>query len=203
MNAMRPVRPDAGAGAEYRSALRQVAALVFCGGIAAVAALHPSFAFAQAAYPTQTIRFLVPQAAGGSTDTLAREIGTRLAEAWGNPVIVDNRAGANGIIGTELVAKSKPDGHTLLVGGTGTMAINQSLYAQLPYDPLKDFLPVAMFAKLNAEIDRILGAPAMREKLISMGVEPLPISPERFGEILAQDADRWAKTVKAAGVTGR
>jgi tripartite-type tricarboxylate transporter receptor subunit TctC len=96
-------------------------------------------------YPNKSITFLVPQAAGGSTDALAREIGLRLASALGQSIVVDNRAGANGLIGCELVAKSKPDGYMLLVGGTGTMSINQHLYKNMPYDPVKSFVPVALF----------------------------------------------------------
>lgn len=95
-------------------------------------------------YPNRPITFLVPQAPGGSTDTLAREIGLRLGEALGQSIVVDNRPGANGIIGCELVAKARPDGYTLLIGGTGTMAINQHMYKKLPYEPTA-FAPVALF----------------------------------------------------------
>ena len=100
---------------------------------------------AQDAYPSRSIVFMVPQATGGSQDTLSREIAQRLAEALKQAVVVENRAGANGIVGTEMVAKARPDGYTLLIGGTGTMAINQSLYSKLSYDPVKAFVPVAMF----------------------------------------------------------
>ncbi|MGE4240491.1 Bug family tripartite tricarboxylate transporter substrate binding protein [Ramlibacter sp.] len=100
---------------------------------------------AQEAWPARPITFMVPQAAGGSTDTLAREIGLRLGEALGQSVVVDNKPGANGIIGCDIVAKSKPDGYMLLIGGTGTMAINQHMYAKMPFDPATAFVPVAMF----------------------------------------------------------
>jgi tripartite-type tricarboxylate transporter receptor subunit TctC len=102
-------------------------------------------AMAQSDYPNKFILFMVPQAVGGSTDLLSRTVGQKLAVALGQPVTVDNRAGANGIIGCELVAKAAPNGYTLLVGGTGTMAINPSLYPKLSYDPVKQFTPVAMF----------------------------------------------------------
>jgi tripartite-type tricarboxylate transporter receptor subunit TctC len=311
------------------------------------AALWPLAGAVRAAeYPERPITFLIPQAAGGSTDTLAREIGGRLAAVLGQAVVMDNRAGANGIIGTELVAKSRPDGYTLLVGGTGTMAINQHLYAKIPYDPVKAFVPVAMFgystsvlvvnpavtaktigelmaqakakpgefkyasagmgssphltaemfrmlsgvdilhipykgstpgvmatmagdtqlmftgvasalqqikggrlralsitgpkrsaalpevptasesglpgfeaefwiglfapagtprevvARLNAEVNRILESPAMKDKFFTIGVDPMAISPQQFGDILARDVDRWGKTVKSAGLKG-
>ena len=99
----------------------------------------------QADYPTRHVQFMIPQAAGGSTDLLARTVAQKLAASLGQQVVAENRAGANGIIGCELVAKANPDGHTLLVGGTGTMAINPTLYPKLSYDPVKGFAPVAMF----------------------------------------------------------
>jgi tripartite-type tricarboxylate transporter receptor subunit TctC len=98
------------------------------------------------AYPTKPIRFIVPQAAGGSTDILSRTVGQKLAEAFGQQVVMDNRAGANGIIGVDMVAKAQPDGYTLVAGGTGTISINVSLYDKIPYDPLKDFTPIVNIA---------------------------------------------------------
>ena len=313
---------------------------------AGAAGLRGGSAFAQSDYPNAAIRFLVPQAVGGSTDALAREIGSRLAEAWGQPAVIDNRAGANGIIGVEIVGKAKPDGYTLLVGGTGTMAINPALYPKLPYDPVRGFAPVAMYGystsvlvvnpslpvrtiadlialaksrpgdlryasagigssphltaemfrqmagvdvqhvpykgstpgvvatisgetsmmftgvasalqhirsgrlkavsisgprrspalpevptasesglpgfeadfwiglfapagtppavvgKLNAEVNRIVGTPAVQEKFVFMGVDPLVLAPRAFGELLERDIDRWAKIVRTAGVKG-
>ncbi len=95
-------------------------------------------------YPTKPIRLLVPQAAGGSQDTLSRMVGQKLGDALGQQVVVENRTGANGIVGTEVVLKAAPDGYMLLVTGTGSMAINPSLYAKIPYDPVKQFEPVAL-----------------------------------------------------------
>jgi tripartite-type tricarboxylate transporter receptor subunit TctC len=102
-------------------------------------------AFAQA-YPTKPIRLVVPFPAGGTTDILAREVANRLTQSWGQAVVVDNRPGAGGNIGAELVAKSPPDGYTLLMGTVGTHAINASLYAKMPYDHVKDFTPVILVA---------------------------------------------------------
>ena len=102
-------------------------------------------AMAQSDYPTKPLLFMIPQAVGGSTDLLARTIGQKLGDALGKQVVMENRAGANGIIGTEFVSKAAPDGYTLLVGGTGTMAINPFMYAKIPYDPVKNFTPVANF----------------------------------------------------------
>ncbi len=301
-------------------------------------------ALAQADYPNRFIQFMVPQAVGGSTDLLARTVGQKLAAALGQQVVIENRAGANGIIGCELVAKAPADGYTLLVGGTGTMAINPSLYLKLPYDPVRQFAPVALFgystsvlvvpasttpatigeliaqararpgqlkyasagygssphlsaemfklmtgvellhvpykgstpgvsatitgetdlmftgvasavghiksgrlralsingprrspalpnvatanesglpgfeadfwiglfapigtpratiARLNAEVGKLLSADDTRERLSVLGIDPLPGRPEQFGELLARDIERWAKTVRASGM---
>ncbi|AGU53673.1 putative Bug-like extra-cytoplasmic solute receptor, TTT family [Variovorax paradoxus B4] len=109
----------------------------------ALAALMPAWAMAQA-YPSRPIRIVVPFPPGGSTDVLARRIGEKLAVAFGQPVIVDNRAGAGGTLGADHVAKSAPDGYTLLMGVTGTNAISGALYPKLPYDVAKDFAPVSL-----------------------------------------------------------
>jgi len=97
---------------------------------------------AQQNYPTRPVRFVVPFAPGGSTDTLARTIGVKLADALGQQVVVDNRTGANGDIGMEIVARSRPDGYTIVLGYIANLAIAPSLYAKMPYDPVKDFAPI-------------------------------------------------------------
>jgi len=93
-------------------------------------------------YPSKPIRFVTGNQAGGGTDTLARSIGPKLAERLGQQVLVENRPGADGVIATEYVAKSAPDGYTLLLGADGQMVFNLGLHAKLPYDPVKDFAPV-------------------------------------------------------------
>ena len=95
-------------------------------------------------YPQKPIRYIVPFPAGGIADVFARIIGGRLTELWGQPVVVENRAGAGGNIGAELVAKSAPDGYTILMGSIGTQAVNASLYRNMPYDSAKDFTAVAL-----------------------------------------------------------
>ena len=105
-----------------------------------------SAALAQS-YPTRPIRFIVPFAPGGSTDTLARTLSTKLGDALGQQVVVDNRAGGNGNIGTDLVAHAAPDGYTILLGYIANLAIGPSLYAKLPYDPVKDFAPITLLAE--------------------------------------------------------
>src|SRR4030095_16550921 len=110
-----------------------------------VLALVAALACAQT-YPTKPIRLVVPFPPGGATDILARDVAQKLTEAWGQSVIVDNRPGAGGNIGSELVAKSPPDGYTLEMGTVGTHAITASLYAKMPYDHVKDFTPVILVA---------------------------------------------------------
>jgi tripartite-type tricarboxylate transporter receptor subunit TctC len=95
-------------------------------------------------YPTKPIRFIVPFAPGGSTDLLARMLAQRLPEPLGQPVVVDNRGGAGGVIGAELAARAPADGYTLMLGSPGPLTINPNLQAKLPYDSLRDFSPVTL-----------------------------------------------------------
>jgi tripartite-type tricarboxylate transporter receptor subunit TctC len=103
-------------------------------------------AAAQGAWPNKPVRIVVPFAAGGTTDILARAIAPELSKAFGQQFIVDNRAGAGGNVGAEIVAKSAPDGYTLLMGTVGTHGINRALYEKMPYDPIKDFAPITLVA---------------------------------------------------------
>jgi tripartite-type tricarboxylate transporter receptor subunit TctC len=118
--------------------------LVFLCGALAGAWLVPA---AIAAYPEKTVRIIVPYPPGGPTDILGRRIAERLSPALGQQVIIDNRAGAGGAIGSDLAAKSPPDGYTLLWGTSGSHAINPGLNPRLPYDAIKDFAPVTLVAK--------------------------------------------------------
>ncbi len=97
-------------------------------------------------YPTKAVRVVVPYPAGGYYDLLARVIGAKLAETWSQPFVVENRVGANGMIGTDFVAKSAPDGYTIMMGGIGPLGINPSMYAKLPYNPLRDFAAIVHVA---------------------------------------------------------
>ena len=97
-------------------------------------------------FPTKPVRIVVPYPPGGPIDILTRPLAQKMNEGMGNTVLVDNRAGANGIIGIEHVAKSPADGYTLVVGSAGSFAINPNVYAKLPFDVLKDFAPVSLFA---------------------------------------------------------
>lgn len=112
---------------------------------AAMAAMLPLSAPAQdAPYPSRAVKIVVPFAPGGATDITARLVGEKLAKKWNQPVIVENHAGAGGNVGSDLVAKAKPDGYTLLVGVTGSHAINTSLMKSMPYHPLRDFEPLTL-----------------------------------------------------------
>ncbi len=108
-----------------------------------LAAFWATGVFAQA-YPNKAIRIVVPYAAGGTSDILARQIGPKLQEAWGQASIVENKPGANGNVGADFVAKSTPDGYTLLLTDLGGLVISASVYPKLPFNPSKDFSPVVM-----------------------------------------------------------
>jgi tripartite-type tricarboxylate transporter receptor subunit TctC len=100
-----------------------------------------TFAAAQT-YPDRPIRLIAPFAAGGPSDIMARLVSQKLNESMGQPVVVDNRAGAGGAVGCEIAARAAPDGYTLLLGSSGNLSVNPSLYKKLPYDPVKDFQPI-------------------------------------------------------------
>ena len=119
---------------------------------------------AQQPYPSKPIRVIVPFASGSTLDVLARLVGQKLTESWGQPVIVDNRPGSNGIIGTEVLAKSVPDGYAFIVVSSGHV-INANLYPKLPYDTVKDFAAVATIAsgELILVINSSLPANSLRE----------------------------------------
>ncbi|MBI2320163.1 MAG: tripartite tricarboxylate transporter substrate binding protein [Betaproteobacteria bacterium] len=107
-----------------------------------------SIAWSQALpYPNRPIRLIVPYPPGGAIDPLARTYGQRFHEAWGQPVLIDNKPSAGTIVGTEIVAKAAPDGYTVIIG-TSAHAVNPSMYSKLPYDPVKDFTPISLLARL-------------------------------------------------------
>jgi tripartite-type tricarboxylate transporter receptor subunit TctC len=119
--------------------LTRLAAILACCGVFVTPASAQQ-------YPSKLVKFLVPQAPGGATDVFARKVGQMLSKRWGQPVIVENRAGVAGVIGTNDVAKAPADGYTLLVTYAGSQAINPSLYPNLPFDSVKDFQSVATLA---------------------------------------------------------
>ena len=121
----------------YKHALALLASLAFCSGAQAQS------------YPSRTVHIVVPLAAGGAADTIARAVAQRLAEAWNQQVLIENKAGANTQIGAQQVAKSAPDGYTLLASAETTFVVNPSLYSKLSYDPAKDFAPISGLGVIN------------------------------------------------------
>jgi tripartite-type tricarboxylate transporter receptor subunit TctC len=128
-----------------------------------VAGILPALAHAQS-YPNKTIRMIVPFPAGGATDIVARLVAQKLSDAFGQQVIVDNRGGAAGTLGSDLAAKAPPDGYTILMGTSSTHAIAQSLYAKLPYDSVKDFAPVVGIATATIVLSAHPSVPAKTVK---------------------------------------
>ena len=136
-------------------------------------------ALAQAAsYPNRPIRIVVPFPVGGIADTFSRTIGIKQTEVWSQPVVVENKTGAGGNIGAELVAKSAPDGYTLVMGNIGSHAVNVSLFKNIPFDPIKDFVPIAHV--LDAEgllvVNPSVNANSVREILEMARAQPGKLS---------------------------
>ena len=124
--------------------IRSVLSALFAAALAA-----PIVASAQQKYPVKSVRLVLPFAAGSAVDVLARLYAQRMTEGWGQQVVVDNRTGANGIIGMELIARAAPDGYTIGMGNIATLAVNPSLYPKLSYDSLRDFVPVSLTATIG------------------------------------------------------
>jgi tripartite-type tricarboxylate transporter receptor subunit TctC len=140
---------------------------------AAIGGTGPDALYAQS-YPTRSVTLVVPSAAGGGTDTIARLIGDQLSKQLGQGFVVENRTGAGMLVGTTAVAKAAPDGYTLLVGLNGNMTVNPSLFAKLPYDPLADFVPVAMLATYPflAVVNNDLPVKSIKELIAHLKANP-------------------------------
>ncbi len=143
----------------------------------ALVSLYSTIAPAQT-YPTKPVRMIVPFPAGGATDIVARLVAQKLGDAVGHQVIVDNRGGAAGTIGSDLAAKAPPDGYTVLIGTSSTHAIAQSLYAKLPYDSVKDFTPVVGIATATIVLSAHPSVPAktVRELIALARAKPDALS---------------------------
>ena len=115
-------------------------------GLVVLVGFLPAGVQAQTGYPARTIRFIVPFTPGGSADIFARPIAQKMSESMGQQVVVENRPGSGGVLGSEAAAKAPPDGYTIMMGLTANVAVNPALYAKLPYDPLRDFAPVTLVA---------------------------------------------------------
>jgi tripartite-type tricarboxylate transporter receptor subunit TctC len=128
-------------------------------------------------YPNKPIRYIVPFAPGGSTDLLGRLVAQKLQEAWGQPVVVENRPGAGGAVGAEAAAKSPPDGYTIMGGTISTHAINASVYSKLPYDPIKDFEPVTLLA---TQPNMLVVNPSLPVKNVAELIALLKANPDKY-----------------------
>ena len=139
---------------------------------------------AEPAYPDRPVRVLVPFPPGGANDIVARQIGQRLNARWGKPVVIDNRGGAGGNIGTEIGARANPDGYTLLIGSTSTLASNMSLYEKLPFDVVRDFAPIALIVTAPNMLCATVGVPAKTvPELIKLAkTAPQKLNYSSFGE---------------------
>jgi tripartite-type tricarboxylate transporter receptor subunit TctC len=138
---------------------------------------------ATAGYTNKPIRIIVPFGPGTQTDVLGRLIGQKLADSLGQQVIIDNRPGAGAILGTELAAKAMPDGYTLMMGGTGALAINPGLYPKLPYDPVGDFAPITKLVIVTQTlvVNPSFAAKSVKELVAAAKAKPAQINYGSFG----------------------
>src|SRR5262247_275851 len=136
---------------------RFVIAALLAASITASAAAEEQSA---AGFPNRPVRLIVPFPAGGPSDIVARLIGQRMSEDWGQPVVIENRPGANTIIGAQAAAKAAPDGYTLFMAIHSTLVMNQYLHKSLPYDPLADFAPITLTAKTISVLAVAASGPA-------------------------------------------
>ena len=139
-----------------------LAAIVVCIGAVFSPALHAQTDAQR--YPTRPVRWIVPFAPSGPTDIMSRAVAEKLSQRLGQPFVVDNRAGAGGNIGAEVVSKAAPDGYTLMIGHVGTHAINSALYTKLAFDPVRDFTPITLIATLPLALVVHAGVPVKNAK---------------------------------------
>ena len=165
-------------------------------------------------YPSKPIRMVVGFPPGGGNDIIARMVGAKMQESWGQPVVIDNKPGANSIIASEFVAKSAPDGYTLLVNATGGMSVNPVVYAKLPYDPLRDFVPISMVGSFplvlvvnpavpaNSVSELVAYAKANPGKLnYSAGSTGFQVATEMFKQMTGTDIKHIPYKGSAASIT--
>jgi tripartite-type tricarboxylate transporter receptor subunit TctC len=188
----------------------------------------PPTASAQS-YPNRPVKLIVPFPPGGAVDIYARTVLPALSENLGQPVVVENRTGASGMIGAEVVAKAAPDGYTLLVGNIATLAMNAAIYRKMPYDPLKDLspitqsvivnyvlvvhpdvpagiagpagLPAPIVARLNDAFNRVQALPQVAQRLEEAGLTPAAGTPEAFAGYIRSEIALWTKVARDVGAT--
>jgi tripartite-type tricarboxylate transporter receptor subunit TctC len=155
--------------------------------------------FAQSAFPVKPVRLLVGFSPGGGQDIAGRILGKYLAASWGQPVIVENRAGANGMIAAEAVANAAPEGYTLHVF-TANDTVNAGTRAKMPFDTLRDLAPVTAMSSSPYLLGVHPALPEVRETFLGMGTEPRSSTPEAFGNQVKSEIIKWAALVKAIGL---
>ncbi|MBI3042263.1 MAG: hypothetical protein HYY78_05500 [Betaproteobacteria bacterium] len=174
------------------------------------------------AYPAKPIRLIVPFAPGGPNDVIGRVVAQKVSELIGQPIVIENRAGAGGAVGTAAVGTAAPDGYTLLISGTSSLAINPSLYKKLPYDPIKDFAPVSLVGTAPSLLAMHPSVPVRSVKdLIALarsrpgqinyasgGIGSAPhlatdaasSTPEELAAYHRSEITKWANVVRTAGI---
>lgn len=155
-------------------------------------------------YPTKPVRLIVPQPPGGGADIVARMLAQKLSEGLGQQVVVDNRAGAGGIIGTEMAARSPPDGYTLLLGITGSLTINPILHKQLPYRPIEDFEPIslAVISPFLLVVHSSLNVATVADLIAAAKARPVPFNYSTPGNgSLAHLSMEWFKSATGISLT--
>ncbi len=150
-------------------------------------------------FPNRPIRIIVPFPAGGPSDIVARVIGQRMSEDWGQPVVIDNRPGANTIIGAQAAAKAAPDGYTLFMAIDSTLVMNQYLYKSLPYDPINDFAPITPTAKTISvlavpasgpqTVQELIGKAKAQPGKLNYGAGTITATPETVNGLLTGSVD--------------
>src|SRR6186713_648244 len=156
---------------------RRTAGIVALGALAAITLGVPAAAVAQDDYPNKTVTLVVPYPPGGGVDVLARVVAEKLSGVLGHQVIVDNRVGGSGLVGTRAVIRSAPDGYTLLLGHTGSISINPSLYANAGFDPRKDFTPIGLVASMPVAL---IAHPSFPAKTIGEAVALMKANPGKY-----------------------
>jgi tripartite-type tricarboxylate transporter receptor subunit TctC len=157
----------------------------------AAAALAVGCAAAHAQpYPSRPVRLVVPYPAGQGTDVVGRYLAEQLSRAIGQNVVVENRPGAGGNIGTQQVARAAPDGYTLLLGTNGTHAAAPFLYPNLGFDPEADFEPIAL--------TRIMALPETQQKLLQLGIDPKAATGDELKAFLRTERDKWGQVIRSA-----
>ncbi|HSH89799.1 MAG TPA: tripartite tricarboxylate transporter substrate binding protein [Ramlibacter sp.] len=177
--------------ARFPSRRAALSALAACCALALGAGAH-----AQTAWPSKPIKWVVPYAAGGTSDILTRLIAQKLTERLGQPVLIDNKTGAGGNLGTDFVAKSAPDGYTWVLGNFGPISVNPTLYKNLPYDPERDLVPITLLmAYANVLlVNPSFGPSTVKEVIASAKTKPIPYAGNGVGTSLHLTGELFARS---------